>query len=159
MLFFRCAPKNPNSARSYYQADLKSWRLMARVTTTKNGTLSSKAPADFSSLISSFSVFVGGVCVSQATNDYGNENGSNPNEIQTGFNDSKRNSNGFQRFQTIPNEIQTIPNDSKRNSNDSKRFQTKFKRIQTNTQSGELNATHMYIIRTRGYSMCTTPMQ
>ena len=51
--------------------DLKSWRLMARVTTTKNGTISSKAPADFSSLISSFSVFVGGVCVSQATNDYG----------------------------------------------------------------------------------------
>ena len=51
--------------------DLKSWRLMARVTTTKNGTISSKAPADFSSLISSLSVFVGGVCVSQATNDYG----------------------------------------------------------------------------------------
>ena len=44
---------------------------MARVTTTKNGTISSKAPADFSSLISSFSVFVGGVRVSQATNDYG----------------------------------------------------------------------------------------
>ena len=51
--------------------DLKSFRLMATVTTTKNGTISSKAPADFSSLISSFSVFVGGVCVSQATNDYG----------------------------------------------------------------------------------------
>ena len=51
--------------------DLSSFRLMAQVTTTKNGTISAKAPADFSSLISSFSVFCGGVCVSQSSNDYG----------------------------------------------------------------------------------------
>ena len=51
--------------------DMASFRLMADVTTTKNGTINSKAPADFSSLISSFSVFIGGVCVSQSSNDYG----------------------------------------------------------------------------------------
>ena len=51
--------------------DLKSFRVMATVITTKDGTMSAKAPADFSSLISSFSVFVGGVCVSQASSDYG----------------------------------------------------------------------------------------
>ena len=51
--------------------DLSSFRLMATVTTTKHGTISSKSPADFSSLISSFSVFIGGVCVSQTSNDYG----------------------------------------------------------------------------------------
>lgn len=52
--------------------DLKSLRIHANVACTSTSTTHNvKAPADFSSLISSFSVFVGGVCVSQSNNDYG----------------------------------------------------------------------------------------
>jgi len=53
--------------------DLKSLRIHANVNCTTPATLTThfaKAPADFSSLIASFSVFVGGVCVSQSNNDY-----------------------------------------------------------------------------------------
>jgi hypothetical protein len=53
--------------------DLKSLRIHANVKCTTPPTISThvtKAPADFSSLIASFSVFVGGVCVSQSNNDY-----------------------------------------------------------------------------------------
>lgn len=53
--------------------DLKSFRIHANVScscTTPSSSHFAKAPADFSSLIASFSVFVGGVCVSQSNNDY-----------------------------------------------------------------------------------------
>ena len=53
--------------------DMKSFRIHANVNcTTPSSTTShvTKSPADFSSLIASFSVFVGGVCVSQSNNDY-----------------------------------------------------------------------------------------
>jgi hypothetical protein len=53
--------------------DMKSFRIHANVDcTTPSSTTThvTKSPADFSSLIASFSVFVGGVCVSQSNNDY-----------------------------------------------------------------------------------------
>lgn len=52
--------------------DLKSFRLMCDVTTSMDTTTQyAKLPDEFSSLISTFQVFCGGVCISQATSDYG----------------------------------------------------------------------------------------
>ena len=53
--------------------DLKSFRLMCDVTTNMDNSSNqyAKLPDDFSSLISTFQVFCGGVCISQATSDYG----------------------------------------------------------------------------------------
>ena len=45
--------------------DLKSFRIFGKVETNKDNTVSAKAPADFASLISSMSVYCGGVCISQ----------------------------------------------------------------------------------------------
>jgi hypothetical protein len=54
--------------------DVKSLRIHMDVTTTKNGTISSKLPADVSSLISQFELYVGGVQLSQGCSEWNTVN-------------------------------------------------------------------------------------
>ena len=54
--------------------DIKSLRIHMDVSTTKNGTISSKLPADVSSLISQFELYVGGVQLSQGCSEWNTVN-------------------------------------------------------------------------------------
>ena len=54
--------------------DLKSLRIHMDLATTKNGTISSKLPADVSSLISQLEVYCGGVQLSQGCSEWNTVN-------------------------------------------------------------------------------------